>query len=76
MIVTLLVAAATVPAPTSVTGGPYASSLLDLTATPALAASCGNRACDLTAFRTCYNNPGTRCKLNVRTAAGCATIPC
>ncbi len=56
--------------------GPYASALSDL-ATPALAAgSCGNRACDATQFRTCVANPGTRCKLNVRTAAGCATIAC
>lgn len=55
---------------------PYLSALSDVVATPALAAPCGNRACDVTQFRTCFNNAGTHCKLNVRTAAGCATVGC
>jgi len=64
--------------PSTANDSPYLSALSDLAAPPILAAGggCGNRACDLTKFRTCYNNSGTLCDRNVRTAAGCATIPC
>ena len=62
--------------PTAPPDSPYASALSDLAATPALAAGCGNRACDTSAFATCQNNAGTRCKLHVRNSIGCATIPC
>jgi hypothetical protein len=64
--------------PSAAQGNPYLSALSDLAASPLMAAGggCGNRACDFTKFRTCYNNPGTHCDRNVRTAAGCATVGC
>jgi hypothetical protein len=74
---TIVMLASALSGPSAGTDSPYLSALSDLAASPVLAAGgCGNRACDFTQFRTCYTNSGTRCDRNVRTAAGCATIPC